>query len=380
MFSEQERQRRLDGARKLIRDNDLKAIYLLGNSTVGTNAFGCFRYFVDSRIIFFLMSVVILPEGEPVAVVNNTMGKLNLVGRSFIREAEINLDQLGGVISILKSHGITSGKLGVLLEVMPASWMLRLKKELPGLELVDVSEQIFALRAEKSPEEAEAQRIGGKVAEAGYEALCRELRPGMYENEAVAIIDRAMQRLGSEESFNLITSGRFSAKDNAMPTLHNTASINRRIEKGDCVALEITPRYNGYWTQMARTVCVGEPNPEAEEFHAIIVGAIAAATAMMRPGVPVGEMVRVMREYVESRGYTFAMPCGHIAAVDLNEERTFEGNPRLLNEGMMVILHPTVLKEGMTSGIYWGESYLVTADGCEPVMPGSQTLCVTAAD
>ena len=378
MFSEQERQRRLDGARRLIRENDLAAIYLLGNSTVGTNAFGCFRYFVDSRVIFFLMSVVILPEGEPVAVVNNTMGKLNLVGRSFIREAVINLDQLGGVISILKSHGITSGKLGVLLEVMPTSWMLRLKKELPDLELVDVSELIFTLRAEKSPEEAEVQRIGGQAAEAGYQALCRELRPGMYENEAVAIIDRAMQRMGSEESFMLITSGKFSVKDNQMPTLHNTASINRKIENGDCVSLEITPRYNGYWTQMARTVCVGTPNPEAEEFRGVIVGAIAAATAMMRPGVSVGDMVRAMREYVEQQGYIFAMPCGHIAAVDLNEERTFEGNPRLLSEGMLVILHPTVLKEGMNSGIYWGESYLVTANGCEPVMPNGQELCITA--
>lgn len=378
MFSEQERQRRFENARQMIRNEGLAAVYLLGNGTVGPNAFGNYRYLADNRVFFFLMSVVILPEGEPIAVVNNPMGKSNLVGRSFLREAVINGDQLGGVIEILRSRGITSGRLGVPMEVLPASWMMRLEKELPGLELVDVSEPLFAIRGEKSPEEAEAQRFGGAVADAGYQALCREIRPGMYENEAVAIAERAMQRLGAEEFFTLISSGRFSAENNAMTTLHNTASINRRIEKGDSVGLEITPRFNGYWTQIVRTVSVGEPNADLDAFRAVTVGAIEAAAAILRPGVTVGEAVRAMRAHVEAEGYVWGMPCGHIAAVDLNEERLTEDNPRPLAPGMLVILHPTVLKPGLTSGIYWGESYLVTDHGCEPVMTSSSQLCVTA--
>ncbi len=378
MFSEQERQRRFEKARQMIRDEGLSAVYLLGNGTVGPNAFGNYRYLADNRVFFFLMSVVILPEGEPIAVVNNPMGKSNLVGRSFLREVAVNGDQLGGVIEILQSRGITSGRLGVLMEVLPTSWLLRLRKELPDMELVDVSEPLFAIRTEKSQEEAETQRRGGAVADAGYQALCHEIRPGMYENEVVAIAERAMQRMGAEEFFILISSGRFSAENNAMTTLHNTASINRRIEKGDSVGLEITPRYNGYWTQIVRTVSVGEPNADLDAFRAVVVGAIAAGTSVMRPGLTVGELVRTMRAYVEAEGYQWSMPCGHIAGVDLNEERLTEDNPRPLAPGMLVILHPTVLRPGLTYGIYWGESYLVTENGCEPVMTSSSQLCVTA--
>ena len=378
MFSEQERTRRLQALQELMEREELSAVYLLGNGTVGTNAFGCFRYFVDNRVFFFLMSVVVPRGEEPVAVVNNTMGKLNLVGRSFIREAEINVDQLGGVIDILKRRGITYGRLGVLKEVMPTSWMLRIKEELPRLELVDMADKIFALRAHKSKEEADTQRIGGQLADAGYQAICREIRPGMYENEVIAAAERAMQRLGCEETFMLITSGRFSKKNNAMPTLHNTASINRRIEKGDSVALEITPRYNGYWTQIVRTISVGEENADLDEFRRVVVESIRAAVAKIRPGVTVSEMVKAARLVIEAEGYEMRLPCGHIAGVDLNEERVAEDNPRQLEEGMLVILHPTVVKPGMTNGIYWGESYLVTENGCEPVMQSGSELCVTA--
>ncbi len=379
MFSESERKRRLDAAVRLIRDEGLEAIYLIGNGTVGTNAFGCFRYFTDNRVFFYLSSAVITPDGEITGVVNNQMGRLNLIRSSFVREAIINGDQIDGVVDILKAHNITKGKLGVFFEILPSTWMHRLQAAMPGLELVDVSQQVFALRTEKSDEEIEAQRICGKIADAGYKALCEAARAGTRENEVIAAADRAMQKLGMEESFMLITSGRFSAEKNELPTLHNTASINRVIETGDSVAMEITPRYNGYWTQIVRTISVGTPNPDLDEFRSVSVGAIGAAKSILKAGVPVGELVKKMREYIEGRGYRLSMPCGHIAAIDLNEERLSEDNTRPLTPGMLVIIHPTILNDKLPSGIFWGESYLVTETGYEAVMESPDDLFVSPA-
>lgn len=379
MFSESERKRRLDAAVRLIRDEGLEAIYLIGNGTVGTNAFGCFRYFTDNRVFFYLSSAVITPDGEITGVVNNQMGRLNLIRSSFVREAIINGDQIDGVVDILKAHNITKGKLGVFFEILPSTWMHRLQAAMPGLELVDVSQQVFALRTEKSDEEIEAQRICGKIADAGYKALCEAARAGARENEVIAAADRAMQKLGMEESFMLITSGRFSAEKNELPTLHNTASINRVIETGDSVAMEITPRYNGYWTQIVRTISVGAHNPDLDEFRSVSVGAIGAAKSILKAGVPVGELVKKMREYIEGRGYRLSMPCGHIAAIDLNEERLSEDNTRPLAPGMLVIIHPTILNDKLPSGIFWGESYLVTETGYEAVMESPDDLFVSPA-
>lgn len=377
MFSENERRRRLDAAVQLMKDENLEAIYLIGNGTVGTNAFGCFRYFTDNRVFFHLSSAVITPDGEITGVVNNMMGKLNLIRSSFVKEAIINGDQINGVVEILKAHGIEKGRLGIFEEVLPAAWAHRLMDAMPGLELVDVAEQVFALRLNKSEEEIEAQRVCGKIADAGYKAFCEAAKPGVTEHELVAAAEYAMQKMGMDQSFMIITSGRFSAEDNQMPTLHNTSSIDNVIKAGDSVAMEITPRYMGYWTQIVRTISVGEPNADLDEFRRVTVGAIDAAKSELRVGNRIGNVVTKMREYIEGEGYRLSMPCGHIAAVDLNEERMAEDNDRLILPGMLLIIHPTVLNDKLESGIFWGESYLVTEDGYECVMESSSDLYIS---
>jgi len=377
MFSEFERDRRLKAAAELIKDEGLEAIYLIGNGTVGTNAFGCFRYFTDNRVFFNLTSAVITADGALIGIAGTTLGKINLMRGSFVRDAVVNGDQIGGVVQILKDHGIEKGKLGILSEVLPAPWAHRLMQAMPGLELVDVSDAIFRLRLDKTAEEVEKQRVCGAIADAGYRAFCEAARPGAKEHELVAAAEYAMQKLGMEQSFMIISSGRFSAEENRMPTLHNTSSIDHTLQAGDSVAMEITPRYQGYWTQIVRTISIGEPNADLDEFRRVTVGAIAAAKTVLRAGIPISTVVKKIRAYIEGEGYRMGMPCGHIAGLDLNEERMTEDNDRLILPGMMLIIHPTVLNDRLESGIYWGESYIATEEGFEPTMHAPDTLFIS---
>ena len=377
MFSKQEKHRRLGAAADLIKKEGLNAIYLLGNGTVGTNAFGNFRYFTDNRVFFFLQSALITADEKLIAIVGSQMAMLNLKGRSFVDEFVVNGDQVGGIIDYLKKHGLEKGRLGVIKELLPSPWYLRLMNELPQLELVDVSAQLFTIRTDKSEEEADALRMCGKIADAGYEAFKKAAVPGAYEHEVVAETIKAMQAMGADSYFMLIASGRFSREESKLTTLHNTAGIDRRLEKGDSVSMEITPYFNGNWTQFVRTISVGEYNPDVDEFRAIIIKGIDAAAKVMKAGVPICEAIKAMRAAVEGEGYRLEMPVGHICGADLNEERTTEDNERPLRKGMSVILHPTVLNDKLKSGIYWGESYLITEDGCECLMEGSRELFCT---
>ncbi|MBR0131402.1 MAG: aminopeptidase P family protein [Firmicutes bacterium] len=374
MFSQQEKERRLGAAAEVIKREGLNAIFLLGNGTVGTNAFGNFRYFTDNRVFFFLQSALITAEGRLVAIVGSQMAMLNLKGRSFVDDFMVNGDQIGGIISYLKEHGLEKGKLGVIKELLPAPWYLRLKKELPDTELVDVSAQLFDIRMHKSAEEADALRMCGKIASAGYEAFKKAAVPGAYEHEVVAAVTDAMQRMGADTFFMLIASGRFSKEESKLTTLHNTAGIDRKLEKGDSVSMEITPYFNGNWTQFVRTISVGEYNEDVDEFRRVIVKGIEASAKVMKAGVPIGTAIKAMRKAVEDEGYRFQLPCGHICGADLNEERTTDDNERPLLAGMSVILHPTVLNDKLKSGIYWGQSYLITEDGCECLMESSSEL------
>jgi len=378
MFSAAERERRFNAASRAMNDAGIRAICLTGNSTVGPHTLGNYRYFTDRRVIFFLANVVMFNDSEPTAVTSSHLSRLGLINKSFIRDVIFDTDQLGGIINLLKTRGIDSGRVGVLTEILPASWMKRLREELPNVTFVDVSDLLYSIRTVKSAEEIESQRMCAKIADAGFKAACNAAGPGVYENEIVAEMDRAMQRLGAEESFALIASGKFSIENDGFPLLHNYAASNRKIEHGDVVALEITPRYMGYWTQLVRTICVGGHNADAERLRRVVVGAINEIKPVLRAKTPVCEVARKMREYTEAAGYRFANPCGHIAAVDLNEERLSESNKRLLEPGMLIIVHPAVFAGDTRTSLYWGESYLITDDGFETLMESDCELYVTS--
>ena len=378
MFSSTEKNRRLKAATAVMEEHGLSAIYLPGNNSVGFHSFGCQRYFTDSRVVFFIRSVVLLKDKDPIAVVNDLMGKLNITQSSFISDAVINEDQVGGVIEILRTHGIENGRVGTVFEVLPASWLIRLREEFPDIEFDDVSDELLAVRSTKSGEEIEVLRAGSRISDAGYKALCDSARPGVYENEVVAEIDKAMQRMGAEESFALITSGKFSIRNSRLPTLHNYTAFNRKIEAGDVVSAEITPRYRGYWTQIVRTVCVGERNEDADEIRRIIIGSIDAAKPLLKPKIPVCDVVKAMREYTEAEGYRFVMPLGHFTAVDLNEGDLEDDTATLLEPGMLIVLHPTIITDEMDTSIFWGESYIITEDGFEAPMQNGEPIFTAA--
>ena len=376
MFSVTEKNRRLKAVSGFIESEGLRAIYLPGNSTVGSKSFGYNRYFTDKRVIFHYMSVVLFGDADPVAVVNDSMSKLLTVKNSFIGDAVIDEDQINGVIGILKDRNIVSGRVGTVFDILQAAWLLRLREALPDVEFIDVSESLYPIRTIKSDEEVEVQRVCSAIAIAGYRAICEVAKPGIYESEIVASMEKAMQSRGAEESFALITSGKFSIKDNKLPALHNCAASDRVIEEGDVVAVEITPRHRGYWTQIVRTICVGEINKDADEIRKIITGAIEAAKPLLKIKTRVCDIVRKMREFTEGAGYRFVMPCGHITAVDLAEEDLTEENERGLEAGMLIVLHPTVLTGEMDTSIFWGESYIITGDGFEePMKDGSGLYC-----
>jgi Xaa-Pro aminopeptidase len=129
--------------------------------------------------------------------------------------------------------------------------------------------------------------------------------------------------------------------------------------------MEISPRYEGYWTQLVRTVNVGQANPDLEKIHRICCNAIRKGLEELRPGKTVKDVVLAMKAYVNATGYLLVPPLGHISGIDLLEGRVAEQNEMVLKSGTSVILHPTVSTPDHKTNFFWGETYLVTHDGYE---------------
>ncbi len=373
MLSANEKQRRFAVGQELLKKNSLSGLILAGNGGVGTNAYGCYRYFTDNRVYRYLQAALFFPGKEPVGIVRSDVEKQEAAS-SFIGDCRVFPDYPAGICAILEENGVRSGKIGTCLDILPASWAQVILDRFPEIELTDIADDLFGARNIHSSEEIALYRHCAGLADAGYESVLKNVHAGMTEQELVAEIEHPILLGGGEHNFTLVSAGRFSLKDNQLPCIRAATMFNRTINDGDCISMEITPRYHGYWTQLVRTVCVGEPNEDVKTMHKIVSGAIEDVLVELRPGNPISSIAKRLRRYIESRGYIFALPCGHICGLDLNEERLDEANERPLVPGMAVIIHPSVITPDIPTGIFWGQTYLITESGYESLMKTDNEL------
>jgi Xaa-Pro aminopeptidase len=220
------------------------------------------------------------------------------------------------------------------------------------------------IRFRRSLEEMEIFRKGALLGDGGFESAIKMIRPGVTEHEIVAAIEHDARARGAEAHFTLIGSGKFAIGDgNRLPLPY--APSPRRVEGGDSIVMEITPRYEGYWTQLVRAVNVGKPNRDLEKMQRICCAAIKEGLTCFKPGKTVKDVVLAMESYVADCGYFLRPPSGHICGIDLLETRVSQENEMVLEPGMAVIIHPTVFTPDGKNRFFWGETYLVNQDGYE---------------
>ena len=351
----------------------LDAALFVGNSAVGTPAYGCFRYFSDHRVYYHLQALVSRP-GKPPAICCGSILHLKGVRLRGFEDVRISPDILGSVCAILSEQPVR--RLGVNLDMLPSLWYLELKKRWPEVELVDVTADVFALRAVHSEYEVECIRQCAKIADIGYEAVCAMARPGVRMSDLHAELDSAMKSAGAEETFTLMSNGKFSYENNGLPIIRAFSWPDDRVVRyGDDIGMEITPRYKGYWTQMVRTVSIGEKNPDLQRAHDVSLELVSTTVKLLRPGVMLGDVLGHMWERTRELGFIPKLPFGHVVGLDLDEggrgslESTF-----VLEKNANVVLHPTMVLGDMDYSIFWGDPYLVTENGGERINESSTEL------
>ncbi len=372
--SREERARRLAAVEQLMKEQNLQALLAIGNGCVGTNAYGCLRYLTATRVYYYLQAAVFVPGQPPVGMASSAISTEEMQRGGIVEDFRLGPDQVANIIGYLKDQGIVRGRVGTCLEILMQDWAERIEQALPEVELVDISEALFRVRNHHSAEEIALIRECGRLADAGYEAVLQKVKAGMTEQEVSAEIDYATQKLGADYNFTLISTGRFALKNSELPVIRAATMLNQTVQPGSCIAMEITPRLEGYWTQLVRTVSVGQPSEDLVTMHRAVCRIIDETLQELYPGNRIGNIALRLQEATEKAGYIFALPCGHICGYDLNEERLVASNDRPLEVGMAVILHPSVVTPDIPNGIFWGQTYLITETGCERLMNCSDDL------
>ena len=361
MFSTTEKERRHKAIRQILDEEQLKALLLIGDANLGYDYCGDLRYHTNNRTITYREVVAVFKQYEPVLFTTTTRKLEEIAARSFIRDSRMSDDIVADVVALLKERGITSGRIGVNLEMLSMAWDRYFRESLPQVEWVETHERMMQVRRAHSQEEADVLRKGAALGDGSFEAALKTIRPGVSEFEVVADLEHYSRSRGAEEHFTLIGSAKFSFATGTNVIFYYPT--HRRLEIGDSLLMEITPRYEGYWTQLVRAVNVGKPNDELIKMQTVCRDAIRKGLEKFKPGNKVKDVVSAMASYVATTGYLLKSPFGHICGVDMIEGRVSPKNEMVLTPGTAVILHPTVFTSDGRNWTFCGETYLVTADG-----------------
>ena len=372
-FTQQETDRRFDLLKREMVSLELDAVVLitLGPGPTAREEF----YFLQSDYIQSGLSVTIFVRDQEPVVLSYYLqsishGKHSTVKDSRpLRETE---NPAAALLAVLLEKGLPrNGRVGWRWSKVPASWHLLLSAELPDVEWLDVSSTFTRIWYEKSAEEAAAGIASAALADAGYAHILKMIEPGVTEIDVVSEFENFTFRNGANRNFTVVASGKISEGE-PFPEL---ASPSRRVlERGDSIMLEMTPASAGYYSQLVRVVNVGEENPYANKLKQIATDAINAATRLLRPGVSIGELARVLMTSVSDSGYKPQLPVGHTVGVDLVYDRLTPDLDRTLRVNDTIIIHPNIRTSNGEHAFFWGETYLVTETGCRKINQASSEL------
>jgi Xaa-Pro aminopeptidase len=242
--------------------------------------------------------------------------------------------------------------------------------EAEGIRVVDCQALMQDMRMLKTQDEITLLTTACAMVDAAYEELFRAMRPGMRENECVALVNRVLYELGSEhvEGVNAISGERCSP--------HPHVFTDRMLRPGDPAYFDILHAYNGYRTCYYRTFAVGSASRAQVEAYRRCRDYLDQAIALVRPGVTTADVVSVWPD-AEEFGFSdeeaaFALQYGHGVGLSIWEKPIFSrlvsfDYPETIQEGMVFALETFWPASDGWSAARIEEQLVVTADGCEVI-------------
>lgn len=202
-----------------------------------------------------------------------------------------------------------------------------------------------------------------------FDALRKNLRAGMSELDAKAVIDRTYRDYFGETikyEYDLV-SGKRSAKIDGKAT-------GRTIKKGDSVIVDLSPYYDGFWADTARTFFIGAPDEVTVFAYETVLSAIKACEKIITTETSAGEIYTMASSVISGVSFgELAHHAGHVIGEKspLGDVRFVAGNENKMLPGTVFTLEPGIYRK---MGIRVENDYVLHRDGCENLRPYTAEL------
>jgi Xaa-Pro aminopeptidase len=237
--------------------------------------------------------------------------------------------------------------------------------------LVPVEASVELLRQVKDESELATIAKSVDIADEVFAEIVTEIKPGLTEVDLAARIDFLLRKKSSQiPAFEtIVASGEHSSLPHAKPT-------TRVIREGDLVKMDFGAIWDGYCSDITRTVVVGKASKRVHEIYDIVLAANEKAIAGVRAGIKGSDVDAVARDYITEKGYgeEFGHGLGHGVGLEIHEGPRFSRkDDTVLKPGMVATVEPGIYIPGW-GGVRIEDIVVVEDGGCKVLTSSEKTL------
>ena len=234
-----------------------------------------------------------------------------------------------------------------------------------------LSDLITGLRAIKDSEELEKIKEAQRIAEKAFDNVLNYIQVGKTEKEIAFILDSFMLQNGAEAlSFDTIA---LFGKNTSLP--HGVPS-NEKLCNGEFILMDFGAVYEGYHSDMTRTVCIGEPSDKMRSVYDIVLQAQHAALQAAHAGIKGHELDEIARNVISSNGYgeQFGHSLGHGVGMEIHEfPNAAPKNQTIFQENMVMTVEPGIYLT-QEFGVRIEDFVVIKNGGCENMTKSLKNL------
>ena len=309
---------------------------------------GC-RYFTDSRYIESAENNI---KGFEVLGINQFNGYFKRLNEA------------------IQDFGVTT--LGYEENYLSVGELMGYEKHL-NAKLVPYNQEINGFRGTKEAWEIELMLKAQAITDKAFAEVLTRIKTGMTELELQAELIYCMYKNGGTGlAFDPIV---VSGPNTSLP--HGVAG-ERVIREGDFVTMDFGASYQGYCSDMTRTVAVGYATEEMKEVYGTVLKAQETAIAATKAGIPGREIDAVARKVITDAGYGeyFGHGYGHSLGLEIHEGPNVNtGNPEPMPAGAVCSAEPGIYLPGKF-GVRIEDVTIITEDGVIDITKSPKNLII----
>ena len=234
------------------------------------------------------------------------------------------------------------------------------KKQFPKANYVEASDLVDQIKVIKSDEELDLIRGTAQQQVATMEAVIKEIKPGMKDSDVAAVALHVGNKLGSEQGVYLCQSWQIGSPA-AIGPRHNQ---DRIIREGDSFNMLVENNgAGGYFTEIGRTIVLGEATQEQHDELLFTLEAQQFALNLMRPGASCSEIWDSYNSFMiendrdpENRLYSHGQGYDMVERPLIRKDETMK-----IAENMNLVCHPGYVRGNVYSWIC--DNYIIGSDG-----------------